>query len=174
VATGLPVAVNGYFELSSNRRDVWHGEDMAGAGAARARWNEALLRLVAAPAYASLLAAVAQKLGPGAAYNALWPSFDAAAPWQAVVLELSRLAARRPLVWSRAAGAGRWMAPADCVFPSKHQLEQQQREQQPRDGQPPGQGGHLEEGLLALGVPLPDLPAGAVETLRRHMVGGGA
>jgi sacsin len=24
--TGLPVHVNGYFELSSNRRDIWHGE----------------------------------------------------------------------------------------------------------------------------------------------------
>ena len=23
VATGLPVHVNGYFELSSNRRDIW-------------------------------------------------------------------------------------------------------------------------------------------------------
>ena len=25
VATGLPVHVNGYFELSSNRRDIWCG-----------------------------------------------------------------------------------------------------------------------------------------------------
>jgi sacsin len=30
--TCLPVHINGYFELSSNRRDVWHGADMAGAG----------------------------------------------------------------------------------------------------------------------------------------------
>ncbi|GFR39744.1 hypothetical protein Agub_g226, partial [Astrephomene gubernaculifera] len=37
--TGLPVHVNGYFELSSNRRDIWHGEDMAGSGARRAQWN---------------------------------------------------------------------------------------------------------------------------------------
>ena len=29
--TGLPVHVNGYFELSSNRRDIWRGDDMAGA-----------------------------------------------------------------------------------------------------------------------------------------------
>jgi len=28
VKTGLPVHVNGFFELSSNRRDVWHGGDM--------------------------------------------------------------------------------------------------------------------------------------------------
>lgn len=30
VCTQLPVHVNGYFELSSNRRDIWHGDDMAG------------------------------------------------------------------------------------------------------------------------------------------------
>ena len=28
--TGMPVHVNGYFELSSNRRDIWFGQDMAG------------------------------------------------------------------------------------------------------------------------------------------------
>ena len=50
--TGLPVHVNAYFELSSNRRDIWFGEDMAGGGAARSEWNRALLELVAAPAYA--------------------------------------------------------------------------------------------------------------------------
>jgi len=30
VLTGLPVHVNAYFELSSNRRDIWFGGDMAG------------------------------------------------------------------------------------------------------------------------------------------------
>ena len=43
VSTGLPVHVNGYFELSSNRRDVWHGGDMAGEGRRRSEWNSALL-----------------------------------------------------------------------------------------------------------------------------------
>jgi sacsin len=39
--TSLPLHINGYFELSSNRRDVWHGADMAGAGRLRAqvRWR---------------------------------------------------------------------------------------------------------------------------------------
>jgi sacsin len=36
-ATGLPAHINGYFELSSNRRDVWHGSDMVGAGQLRAQ-----------------------------------------------------------------------------------------------------------------------------------------
>jgi hypothetical protein len=44
VKTGLPVHVNAYFELSSNRRDIWFGGDMAGGGAARSEWNAALLQ----------------------------------------------------------------------------------------------------------------------------------
>ena len=40
VETRLPVHVNGYFELSSNRRDVWFGDDMAGVGAKRSQWNQ--------------------------------------------------------------------------------------------------------------------------------------
>mgnify|MGYP006079195341 FL=1 len=54
VKTGLNVHVNGYFELSSNRRDVWQGDDMAGDGAIRAEWNVALCEL-AASCYARLL-----------------------------------------------------------------------------------------------------------------------
>ena len=47
--TGLPVHVNAYFELSSNRRDIWFGGDMAGGGAARSEWNQSLLERVVAP-----------------------------------------------------------------------------------------------------------------------------
>lgn len=49
VRTGLPVHVNGTFELSSNRRDVWHGQSMSGDGLARAAWNVALLKVSLSP-----------------------------------------------------------------------------------------------------------------------------
>lgn len=39
----------------SNRRELWLGTDMAGAGARRAAWNEALLREGVASAYAQTL-----------------------------------------------------------------------------------------------------------------------
>eukprot|EP00983_Pelagomonas_calceolata_P097879 1158290-Pelagomonas_calceolata.AAC.8 len=45
VLTGLPVHVNGFFELSSNRRDIWYGPDLEGASARRAAWNVALLQV---------------------------------------------------------------------------------------------------------------------------------
>lgn len=48
---GLPVHVNGYFELSSNRRAIWWSDvaaDLAGEGRARSDWNLALLQARAA------------------------------------------------------------------------------------------------------------------------------
>ena len=71
--TGLPVHVNAYFELSSNRRDIWFGEDMAGGGAARSEWNRALLELAAAPRDARLIVAAKARLGPSRDYYALLP-----------------------------------------------------------------------------------------------------
>jgi sacsin len=44
IQTQLPVMLNGFFELSSNRRDVWQsGSDMTGEGQTRANWNIALM-----------------------------------------------------------------------------------------------------------------------------------
>ena len=37
-------AKSGFFELSSNRRDIWHGGGMAGVGQLRCDWNLALLK----------------------------------------------------------------------------------------------------------------------------------
>lgn len=54
VPTGLPVHVNGYFELSANRRDIWWGSDMTGEGRLRSEWNKLLLEEVIAPCYAQV------------------------------------------------------------------------------------------------------------------------
>jgi hypothetical protein len=51
IVTGLPVHVNGFFELSSNRRDVWYGGDLVGVGAVRCQWNELLLEAAVTTAY---------------------------------------------------------------------------------------------------------------------------
>ena len=115
--TGLPVHVNAFFELSTNRRDIWHGSDMAGAGALRARWNEALLADVVAPAYARLLVEAERLLraddapiasaradcagGTAAAdggYYALWPTHVPPQPWGLVVTALYALLLPLPVV----------------------------------------------------------------------------
>ena len=55
VSTRLPVHVNGYFELSSNRRDILHGDDLQGIASSRAQWNESLLEEIAAPCLLRLI-----------------------------------------------------------------------------------------------------------------------
>ena len=45
VSTGLPVHVNAFFELSTNRRDIWHGSDLQGVGKLRHAWNICLLQV---------------------------------------------------------------------------------------------------------------------------------
>ena len=45
---GLPVHINGYFELSSNRRNIWHSSlssESSGAGKEKSDWNIALLEV---------------------------------------------------------------------------------------------------------------------------------
>lgn len=86
--TAFPVHVNGYFELSSNRMDVWHGEDAASAaGRRRSEWNRALLEDAVALAYALALLNV-HRLGQSneAQYKSLsscWPIAKPTPPWDA-------------------------------------------------------------------------------------------
>jgi hypothetical protein len=58
VRTQLPVHINAYFELSSNRRDIWRGDDTTGESKVRGQWNDLLLRDVLAPLYGMLLSRV--------------------------------------------------------------------------------------------------------------------
>eukprot|EP00878_Enallax_costatus_P018109 GHUV01019053.1.p1 GENE.GHUV01019053.1~~GHUV01019053.1.p1 ORF type:complete len:1075 (+),score=289.48 GHUV01019053.1:149-3226(+) len=185
-STSLPVHINGYFELSSNRRDVWHGSDMAGAGRLRAQWNEALLQLVVAPAYVDLLTAAAKMLGHGAAYNRLWPSCDAPEPWQSVVRQLYGHLPGKPLLWSAASG-GCWLNVSQCVFPDEACLEQPQEAAASADaptvqedsgrGEVGGAGttaaavlGPLGDALLLLDVPLVDLPVDVLKMMQKYLV----
>ena len=82
VLTGLPVMVNGFFELSSNRRDIWQaGPDMTGDGKTRAEWNLSLLTDVIGPSYIRLLIRLRDSLGYSDVYQSMWPSSSLAAPW---------------------------------------------------------------------------------------------
>jgi sacsin len=132
VRTGLPVHVNAYFELSSNRRDIWFGGDMSGGGAARSEWNVALLEDAVAPAYAALLAAAATALGPSPSFYALFPTTSALpAPFSLVLPPLYAALARTKCLRALdpASGPGdkdldasdapasRWVAPGAALFP---------------------------------------------------------
>ena len=47
VRTGLPCHVNAFFELSTNRRDIWYGADLQGGGQAAQRTGTPTLLQVA-------------------------------------------------------------------------------------------------------------------------------
>ena len=44
-----------YFELSSNRRDIWRGSDMKGEASDRAEWNRVVITDAIVPSYTNLL-----------------------------------------------------------------------------------------------------------------------
>lgn len=123
VKIGLPVHINGYFELSSNRRDIWHGDDMAGDGKLRSDWNASLLSDAVAPAYLSFLLEARRVCGDDMAqYFSFFPSRLPSGPWATVVrslfqrMEHTALFATSPvLLASDAEERRRFVAPKSCV-----------------------------------------------------------
>ncbi|KNC52147.1 sacs protein [Thecamonas trahens ATCC 50062] len=69
--TGLAFHINGAFELSSNRRDIWHGLDLTGLGKTRADWNNALITEGIPPLLSLGLALVSR---PGLSAHRLLPA----------------------------------------------------------------------------------------------------
>lgn len=99
------------------RRDVWHGDDMAGAGQRRARWNEALLDSTIAPAYATLIEEAARLLGPCSDFWRLLPGQGfVPEPWLRVSSAAYQKLAGRPVLYSPVNG-GKWLAPQQSLLP---------------------------------------------------------
>ena len=157
VQTGLPVHVNAFFELSSNRRDVWHGGDMSGGGAARSEWNESLLQTVVSPAYVKLLVmlveAVKRETITLRSFYLLFPNgYTVPKPWDLVVVNTCVLLANQPVLHSNVDG-GTWVTPSDAVYPDSECLSSSD----------------LRESLVQEGVCVPNgVPDGVLELLMKH------
>ncbi|CAH0485094.1 unnamed protein product [Peronospora farinosa] len=127
--TYLPVHVNGYFELSSNRRDIWFGEGLSGEGLLRAQWNLALLRNVIAPCYARVILHLAseQLMAPDQ-HVKLLPKALPPAPWDCLTYSFFSLIRSEPCLYSEV-GGGRWVSPTKSMVvrsscPNSKELEQ--------------------------------------------------
>lgn len=118
ISTGLPAHVNAYFELSSNRRDIWFGSDMTGGGRKRSDWNIYLLENVVAPAYGRLLEKIALEIGPCNLFFSLWPTTLGLEPWASVVRKLYLFVAEFNLrvLYTEARG-GQWISTKHAIFP---------------------------------------------------------
>nr|KYP37061.1 Sacsin [Cajanus cajan] len=118
ISTGLPAHVNAYFELSSNRRDIWFGSDMAGGGRKRSEWNIYLLENVVAPAYGRLLEKIASEIGPCNLFFSLWPTTLGLEPWASAVRKLYQFVAEFNLrVLYTDARGGQWISTKHAIFP---------------------------------------------------------
>ena len=111
------VQVNGYFELSANRRELWSGRDTAGEGRARGQWNTLLLEDVIAPSYARVLKDATKHLGFDhyKDFYKLWPHPIAQEPWSMLVKSLYRYVKDQDVLYSRVDG-GRWVSPQQAVL----------------------------------------------------------
>lgn len=118
VSTGLPVHVNAYFELSSNRRDIWFGNDMAGHGKIRSDWNIYLLKDIVAPAYGHLLEKLALEVGPCDLFFSIWPTSVISGPWASMVQKLYTSIADIGfrILYTKARG-GQWVSAKQAIFP---------------------------------------------------------
>jgi sacsin len=78
IPTGLPVHVNGYFAIMSNRVEIWKRTSLR-TQPIEVEWNEALMEDALARAYISLLENMKELIGNVQHYqfHTLWPSNDA-------------------------------------------------------------------------------------------------
>ncbi|KAL3502258.1 hypothetical protein ACH5RR_036707 [Cinchona calisaya] len=141
VKTGLNVQINGYFEVSSNRRGIWYGADMDRSGRIRSIWNRLLLEDVVAPTFASLLLGVQHLLGPTNLYYSLWPTGSFEEPWSILVEHIYRGISDSPVMYSEVLG-GKWISPAEAFL---HDVEFSGSKQ-------------LTKALVQLGMPVVHLP----------------
>ncbi|WCJ40041.1 Zinc finger C3HC4 type (RING finger) family protein [Euphorbia peplus] len=118
ISTGLPAHINSYFELSSNRRDIWFGNDMAGGGKKRSEWNMYILEAVAAPAYGHVLEKISREFGPSDLFFSYWPTTTGLEPWASMVQKLYKFIAESGLrVLYTKAREGQWIAAKQVLFP---------------------------------------------------------
>ena len=78
IPTGLPVHVNGYFAIMSNRVEIWK-RTILRTQPIEVEWNEALMEDALARAYITLLESMKELIGNVQHYqfHTLWPSIDA-------------------------------------------------------------------------------------------------
>jgi len=61
--TGLPVHINGFFDLDSSRREMTSDDALTGRDKERVQWNQLLVRQVLSHAYANLLVSLVKDIG---------------------------------------------------------------------------------------------------------------
>ena len=123
VETTLPVHINGFFELSSNRRDIWYGDELVGDGLLRAQWNESLLIDVVAPSYARALVLASSSL-PIEEYYGLFPLYSTSKRWYSLIDAIYERLRDVPCLRT---GVNQWVNPRHAICICSESQEEQLR-----------------------------------------------
>ena len=130
IETGLPVHINGYFELATDRERLWTlREGLTGVAAVKAAWNQAVLNEVVSRCYCKLLCVLASTSPQAdhppadlARYFKLWPTDATAEPWGGMVRSLYE----QLLSQSVLPGPERWLKPSSTDNAQKPVLRAEQ------------------------------------------------
>lgn len=143
ISTGLPVHINGFFDLGSDRRTLTHDPNSLGRDEIRVKWNELLCDLAIPMAYrAALLRMVERSVEPTAFYD-IWPDVGGIQnePLPLVGGGLYRACHEDALIMAATPGEPEWRPIGGLWIP-------------------PSQNHALQDALVAdgVGIPLPPLP----------------
>ena len=110
IATGLPVHINGYFAITSNRRSIWERSTSDQRQPIEVQWNESLMEDALSNAYIQLLEDIKRLLaGKSYSFQKLWPCYGTleSSTWETLVKSFySKLVKESlPLLWSN----GKWL-----------------------------------------------------------------
>eukprot|EP01084_Bolivina_argentea_P099989 179640_1 len=154
---GLPVHCNGYFELSSNRRDLWWGsaDDMTGNGSLRYFWNMCLLQDVICRAYVQVInyakgLYIKNKITIDTFYN-LWPyqiPGNEGDPFEILTQEvLNVISNQYQFLYSKQNG-GKWLKCSQSVISSSNENK-------------------FMNTLLKIGLPIVEMPGYQLNVLQK-------
>jgi len=107
IKTGLPVHVNGSFEVIDGREKLWTMRDgLQGEASVKALWNQLLISDVVSLCYSAVLVKVAEMVPPGHFFT-LWPT-EVAESFQSMVKAVYRRIVHLKVL----PGRERWLSPA--------------------------------------------------------------
>ncbi|KAH3758138.1 E3 ubiquitin-protein ligase MUL1 [Pelomyxa schiedti] len=100
--TSLPIHINGFFELSRNRRDLWLGEDVSGEIQGKSLWNHALIGDAVVNAYSELVVQCKDLVND---IYTLFPEKMPTPPWKSMIESVAKALFTLPILH---AADGRW------------------------------------------------------------------
>eukprot|EP01117_Protostelium_nocturnum_P016092 TRINITY_DN6312_c0_g1_i1.p1 TRINITY_DN6312_c0_g1~~TRINITY_DN6312_c0_g1_i1.p1 ORF type:complete len:1595 (-),score=487.74 TRINITY_DN6312_c0_g1_i1:214-4998(-) len=157
IETGLPIHLNAFFAVSSNRRTLWMGtSDSTGAGELKVAWNEFTLKSTLPKVYADFILSSRDSNGKEDQFS-LWPNLSRVkTPFDFVAKGMIKSISDRKLKVFYSKSSGEWLDLSQIV------VEDQQTRLHCGD--------KLRAALSEIGINLIDLPDHVKELMKASQV----